>query len=151
MTYSMLLYAHSYYRYVVFALLIAVLVASLAGWLGKRPFTNWDNRFSLYFFISVHTMLLLGLVLYFVSPKVHFGGLDMKDGLSRYWTVEHITANLLAIVAFSLGRIQFKKQLTDAGKHRILFVFTAIGAVILIGSLTGGIYAPGLFGSSIAH
>jgi hypothetical protein len=96
-------------------------------------------------------MLLVGIILYFVSPKVHLHGLDMKDGMARYWTVEHITANLLAIVAFTLGRIRSKKQGTDTGKHRILFILTALGALILMGSLMGGMYAPGLFGSSFAH
>jgi len=145
--YTGLLHAHSGLRYVVLVLLVAVLAKSLLGWLGGKPFGKLDDRFSLFFFISIHTMLVLGLVLYFISPRVIFSASTMSDPVARYWTVEHITANIIAVVAFSLGRIRSKKQTTDAGKHRILFLFTAVGFVILVASLTGSVAAPGLFGS----
>jgi cytochrome bd-type quinol oxidase subunit 2 len=147
--YYFLLKSHSGFRYIVLALLVAVLASSLSGWLGKRSFTKLDNKISLFFFISVHSMLLVGLILYFVSPRVHFGPTTMSDAATRYWTVEHISANLVAIALFTVARIRSKKQTTDLDKHRMLFVFTFVGFILLMASLTAGIYAPGLFGSSV--
>ena len=142
-----LLHAHSGLRYVVLFLMIAVLAKSLDGWLQRKPFTGLDDKLSLFFFISVHLQLLVGLILYFVSPRVRFDGLS--DPMSRYWTVEHISLNLLAVVLFTLARTRGKKMPLPEGKHRILFVFTALGTAVLLYSLIGFEYAPGLVSSSM--
>jgi hypothetical protein len=140
--YKILFYSHSGFRYIVFALLILVLGASLIGWFGKKPYTNTDNKLSLFLFISVHVMATIGTVLYFLSPAVVFASTMMKNPTQRYWTVEHITANLIAVVFITLARTTSKRMvgndLSELGtrKHKRMFVFTAIGVVILIVSLT---------------
>jgi len=150
--YKILFYSHSGFRYVVFGLLILVLGSSLAGWLGKKTYTDNANKLSLYLFISVHVMATIGIVLYFVSPAVVFASTMMKNPIQRYWTVEHLTANLIAVVLITLARTTSKRMvgtdLTELGtrKHRRMFVFTAIGVAILVVSLTshpgGGIILP---------
>jgi hypothetical protein len=65
---------------------------AFADWFGKKPTANGSRKFNLFTMISVHTQILLGLILYFLSPNVKFGGGVMKDPTARYWTVEHISA-----------------------------------------------------------
>lgn len=149
--YTALLHTHSGLRYIVLLLLIAVLVKSLEGWLNRKPFSSLDDKLSLFFFISVHIQLTVGLALYFVSPMVRFGEGMMSDGLARYWSVEHITANLIAVVLFTLGRTRSKKMTLPEYKHRTLFLLTAAGAIVLFLSLTMSEYAPGLFGGRMAN
>ena len=146
--YKALLHAHSGLRYIVLLLLLAVLVKSLEGWMNRKPFTNTDDKLSLFFFISVHLQLAIGLILYFVSPKVHLDTM-MSDPMARYWSVEHITANIIAVALFTLARIKSKKMTLPEFKHRTLFMYTAAGTLLLIASLTISDYAPGLFGSSM--
>jgi membrane protein DedA with SNARE-associated domain len=146
--YKALLHTHSGFRYIVLALVVTLLFKSLSGWLGKKPFTKADDKISLFFFISAHTMLLFGLVLYFVSPQVQFGSGVMANPQARYWTVEHISANIIAIVFFSIARIKAKKLTDNTAKHKTLFIYTLIGFLVLIASLSAPM-APGLFGSSV--
>lgn len=71
---SILVVLHSLNRFVLLALLLVVLYKSLTGWLNKSAYTNADDKLSLALFISTHTQLLLGIILYFVSPIVIFSG-----------------------------------------------------------------------------
>lgn len=123
---------HSLNRFVLLALLLVVLYKSLMGWLNKSAYTNTDDKLSLGLFISTHTQLLLGLILYFVSPAVIFSAASMKEKLARYWLVEHITGMLIAIVLISVARISAKKLSDGTAKHKRLFVLNAIALVVIL-------------------
>lgn len=130
--YTGLLHLHSTLRYIVLILLIVVIVQSLIGWLSKKPYGSLDNRLGLFLFISTHTQLLVGLILYFVSPFVQFSGAAMKEASTRYWLVEHNTAMLIAIVLITLARTTSKKMQDNTAKHKRMFVFNAIALVIIL-------------------
>ena len=91
-----------------------------------------DNKLSLFLFISTHTQLLLGLILYFVSPAVIFSSHSMKEAVARYWLVEHSTGMLIAIVLISLGRILSKKLNDGTAKHKRLFIYNIIALVVIV-------------------
>ncbi|HEY0744135.1 MAG TPA: cytochrome B [Chryseosolibacter sp.] len=130
--YTGLLHTHSFLRYIVLILLIVVIIQSLMGWLNKKPYGAMDNRLGLFLFISTHTQLLVGLILYFVSPFVQFSGAAMKDPSTRYWLVEHNTAMLIAIVLITLARTTSKKMTDSTAKHKRMFVFNAIALAIIL-------------------
>jgi hypothetical protein len=129
--YSGLLYTHSVLRYFLLFLLLMVVVKSLAGWLGGKPYTKGDNQFSLFLLIATHLQLLVGLLLYFVSPAVQFSSETMKAPY-RYWTVEHIFMMLIAVVLITIARISHKKLPTDTAKHKRLFILNAVALLIII-------------------
>lgn len=129
---SILVVLHSLNRFVLLALLLVVLYKSLTGWLNKSAYTNADDKLSLALFISTHTQLLLGIILYFVSPIVIFSGASMKDPIARYWLVEHLTGMLIAIVLITMARITAKKLTDSTAKHKRLFIFNLIALVIVI-------------------
>ncbi len=130
--YTGLLHTHSLLRYVVLILLIVVIIQSLMGWLSRKPYGALDNRLGLFLFISTHTQLLVGLILFFVSPFVQFSGAAMKDPSTRYWLVEHNTAMLIAIVLITLARTTSKKMHDSNAKHKRMFIFNAIALVIIL-------------------
>lgn len=130
--YTGLLHTHSTLRYIILILLIVVIIQSLLGWLSKKPYGALDNRLGLFLFIATHTQLLVGLILYFVSPFVQFSGAAMKDASTRYWLVEHNTAMLIAIVLITLARTTSKKMQDSTAKHKRMFVFNAIALVIIL-------------------
>lgn len=130
--YPGLLQIHSILRYFVLILLVIVIVQSLIGWLNKKPYGAIENRIGLFLFISTHTQLLIGIILFFVSPFVQFSGSAMKDPSTRYWLVEHNTAMLIAIVFITLARTTSKKMTDSVAKHRRMFLFNAIALVIII-------------------
>lgn len=130
--YTGLLHTHSTLRYIVLILLVVVVIQSLIGLLNKRPYSALDNRMSLFLFISTHVQLLVGIILYFVSPFVQFSGAAMKDSSTRYWLVEHNTAMIIAIVLITLARSTAKKMSDPQAKHRRMFIFNAIALAIIL-------------------
>jgi hypothetical protein len=130
--YNGLLFTHSYLRYIILILLIVVIITSLMGMVNRKPYTNGDNKLSLYLFIATHLQLLLGLILFFVSPVVQFSGEAMKDSATRYWLVEHNTAMLIAIVFITLARTTSKKMTDSQAKHKRMLVFNLIALIIIV-------------------
>jgi hypothetical protein len=141
--YPGLLQAHSIIRYLLLILLVVVIVQSLVGLLNKRPYTSIDNRIGLFLFITTHTQLLLGIILYFVSPFVQFSGSAMKDASTRYWLVEHNTAMLIAIILITLARTTSKKMSADEAKHKRMFIFNTVALMIIL--LTIWLSGRGIF------
>ena len=91
-----------------------------------------DDKLSLGLFIFTHTQLLLGTILFFVSPIVIFSGASMKDFTARYWLVEHNTGMIIAIVLITIARISTKKMTDAVSKHKRMFIFNAIALVIIL-------------------
>jgi len=112
--------------------LLIVIVRSFTGWQKKSLYSPLDEKFSLLLFIFTHTQLVIGLIVYFVSPAVIFSASSMKDAIARYWLVEHITMMIIAIVLITLARITAKKMTEAAAKHKRLFIFNAIALVIIL-------------------
>jgi len=130
--YNGLLFAHSYLRYILLVLLVIVVITSLLGLANKKPYTNTDNKLSLFLFISTHLQLLIGLILFFVSPVVQFSGEAMKNSETRYWLVEHNTAMIIAVIFITLARTTAKKMADSQAKHKRMFIFNLIALVIIV-------------------
>jgi hypothetical protein len=130
--YTGLLHTHSLLRYFILLALIVVIVKAAMGLTNKQSFGKWDNKFSLYLLIFTHMQLLTGLILYFVSPFVKFGPDTMSVKETRYWTVEHLVAMLLAVVLITVARITSKRMSSDEGKHKRLFIFNLIALIIIL-------------------
>jgi hypothetical protein len=129
---SLLLATHSLIRYFLLILLLILIVRSLMGWLNKSAYSKMDDKVSLGVFILTHTQLLLGIILFFVSPIVIFSGASMKDSVARYWLVEHNTGMIIAIVLISIARISLKKMTDPVAKHKRMFIFNSIALAIIV-------------------
>ena len=127
-----LLLLHSITRYLVLIALLGVIIQSLTGMLQSKPYGNLENKAGLWLFIFTHTQLLLGLILYFISPVVVFSGNSMKDSVARYWLVEHSIMMLLAVVFITLARITAKKLSSDAARHKRLFIYNSLALILII-------------------
>ncbi len=128
-------YLHSGFRYIVLILVILAIIQALLGWLGKKNYTEGNRKLNLFALISAHTQLIIGLVLYFLSPLVQFSKATMKDATARYWTVEHITMMIIAIVLITVGYVRSKKALLPEKKHFNIFVFYLLAVIIVIVTL----------------
>ena len=133
--YSGLLHSHSYLRYAVLILLVIVVVTSFLGWTGKKNYSATDNKLSLYLFIATHLQLLIGLILYTQSSWVQFGKLALKIKEVRYWTMEHATIMIIAIVLITMARITAKKLSSAEAKHKRMFIFNSIALVLILAGI----------------
>jgi hypothetical protein len=66
--YNVMLHAHSVGRWIVLLLLLFAIINSLIA--GRRPFIKSDNRLGLLLTIFSDLMLLIGIYLYVVGPRV---------------------------------------------------------------------------------
>lgn len=123
---NILLHAHSGLRYVVLGLLIAAIFTAYSNW---QKGSQGDSKLYLFTLIATHTQLLIGLVLYFMSPKVNFDLISEK--VFRFYSIEHVFMMLIAIVLITLGRVRSKK-LTGADKHRTVLYFYALALIIIL-------------------
>jgi peptidoglycan/LPS O-acetylase OafA/YrhL len=130
--YTGLLHTHSLLRYFVLIALVIVIVKSLMGFINKQPFGKLDNKLSLYLLIFTHLQFLAGIILYFVSPWVKFGSTTMSDKLTRYWTVEHLTGMLVAVVLITVARASSKRLADDTAKHKRLFILNFVALVVIV-------------------
>jgi uncharacterized membrane protein len=119
-------------RYFVLLALLIVIVTSLLGLMNRKPYTVTDGKLSLVLFITTHTQLLVGLILYFVSPFVVFGSTTMSDKMTRYWTVEHIFGMLVAVVLITVARSTSKRMTDDQAKHKRMFIFNLVALVVIV-------------------
>jgi heme A synthase len=136
--YSIVQELHSIFRYVVFVLVLMAIIQSLLGWLGKNPYTEFNRKINLFALISAHTQLLIGIVLYFLSPLVQFNSGTMKNDTTRYFTVEHWFMMIIAIVLITIGHSKSKKQTSPEAKHRTILIFYGIALLVVIGALAAG-------------
>ena len=136
--YSIVQQLHSVMRYAVIVLVLMAIIQSLLGWLGKNPYTPFNKKINLFAMISAHTQLLVGIVLYFLSPLVQFNSTTMKNETTRYFTVEHWVMMIIAIVLITIGHSKSKKLVLPEAKHRVVFIFYGLALLVVIGALAAG-------------
>jgi len=128
---------HSYWAYLVLLILFMATINALIKFFGKKEFHAKDFRISLFTLIVSHLQLLLGLLLYFVSPRLQvwsesgMGGV-MKDSVNRLYLVEHPLVNIIAVVLITMGYSKHKKKLTSTPKFKMLSIFYTIALVLYL-------------------
>lgn len=132
--YNGLSHAHSGLRWVVLILLIAAIYNAFSK---KRsaPWTAKDKKIALFAMIFTHIQFVLGLVLYFKSPKVVFSSETMGDSLLRFYAVEHITLMLVAIALITVGYSKAKRATSDTKKFGAVATFYLIGLILILASI----------------
>lgn len=122
---------HSGWAYLALLLLVIAVFNSFSGWFSKREFTSKDKKLGLFALIATHLQLVIGFILYFLSPKGLDGlGSDI-DGM-RLTALEHPIVNILAIVLITIGWSRHKKAVASDLKFKSLFVFYLLGLVLIL-------------------
>jgi len=135
--YEIILTLHSYWAYLVLLILILATGNALVKFFLGKEYSAKDFRISLFTLIVSHIQLLIGLLLYFVSPRLQLfselgmGGI-MKDALNRLYLVEHPTINILAVVLITVGYSKHKKKLTSTPKLKLIAIFYTIALVLFL-------------------
>ena len=128
---------HSYWAYLAVLLLVIAFVNALIGLTKNKEFSDKDLRISLFTLIVIHIQLILGFIVYYVSPYYEsmreIGmGATMKDAGIRLYTVEHPLMMILAIVLITIGFSKHKKQTKDKGKFKTITIFYGLGLLFVL-------------------
>ncbi|MCL9805982.1 hypothetical protein NAT51_10635 [Flavobacterium amniphilum] len=123
---------HSGWAYLALLLVLIVVVNSGIGFSSKREFTGTDRKIALFGLIAAHIQLLVGLILYFVSPlgKALLG--EMKDPAARLTSLEHPLINIIAIVFITIGWSKHKKLAESTAKFKTISIFFGIGLLLIL-------------------
>ena len=135
--YTTVKFLHSYWAYLVLLVLVLATVNALIKLVGKKEFEAKDLRISLFGLITSHIQLVLGLILWFVSPYFQTlldsgMGAVMKDATLRLYVVEHPITNILAIVLITMGWSKHKKKVASSSKFKSIGVFYLLGLLLLL-------------------
>lgn len=130
--YYLTLIFHSTVRYFVLIAMLISIFRSARGWFGGAEFGKTDEKLSVWLLIMAHTQLILGLLLYALSPNVQFSAGTMAEKTLRYWTVEHIFTMILAITLITISRITSKRATSDLGKHKRVFLYNAFALALIL-------------------
>lgn len=102
----------------------------------KKPFQAASKKIALFTMIAAHLQLVLGLILYFISPLVNTAladmGKAMKDAALRFWAVEHLSTMLIGIVFITLGYSLSKRATTDTARNKKAFIFFSLGLLAVV-------------------
>ncbi len=129
--------AHSYLAYVVLVVLIIAVVNAILGFTGDKLFTlEKDFRISLFALILAHLQLLLGLLLYFISPNglnaLLTEGIGQLNSAARLLALEHPLTNILAIALITIGWSRHKKVMEARKKFRTIAIFYGLGLLLIL-------------------
>ncbi|SEA82683.1 hypothetical protein SAMN05443667_109137 [Flavobacterium gillisiae] len=123
---------HSGWAYIALVLLVVAVVNALMGMFSKKEFTARDRKIAIFGLIGTHTQLLIGLILYFVSP-LGFASLgQMSDKALRLTSLEHPLINIIAITLITIGWSKHKKLTTSESKFKTFSIFYGLGLLLIL-------------------
>lgn len=125
---------HSFLAYLVLLALAVALVHAVLGLVGKRPFLPISRKLVLFSLIFTHLQVLLGLILYFISPlgMRNLSGETMKIAEQRLFALEHPLMMLLAVVLITIGYSKAKRATVDSQKFKLITWFYGIGLILIL-------------------
>lgn len=128
--YSILQNAHAGWAYLVLLLVLVAVINSLAN--GSKEFAPKDKKIALFALIASHLQLLIGLILYFVSPRGMAAMSQMGDKAMRLTALEHPVINIIALVLITMGWSKHKKAADSAAKFKCISLYYGLGLVLIL-------------------
>jgi hypothetical protein len=123
---------HSGWAYLALLLLLVAVVNAIIGVTSKKDFAAKDRKIALFALIGTHTQLLIGILLYFVSPlgKAAFG--QMSNAELRLTSLEHPLINLIAIILITIGWLKHKKLINSEAKFKTFAIYYGLGLLLIL-------------------
>ncbi len=138
---------HSFLPYLFFASGLFLVTRSIIGWRARLTYSKIDNTLRVVVLSLAHIQLIIGFILYFLSPitKSAFEdfGAAMKDSILRFYAVEHITINIIAIILITVGSVKVKREIIEFKKHKWAALFFGFGTILILSRIPWHVW-PGL-------
>lgn len=125
---------HSYLAYFVLTILLITVINSFIGWFSNSHFSTKDLRISLFALILTHIQLLIGFILYFVSPNFsewQKGVANVMGNSSlRLYLVEHPITNIFGVFLITIGWSLHKRQPLSNKRFLRIGLFYFLGLIL---------------------
>ncbi len=125
---------HNITRWLVLLAGLWAMVSSFSGLIARRNWTSGDRTAGLAFSALFGIQLVLGLILYAISPVVRVGLADYANAATqvKFFTVYHFVVMFIAFILAQLGYSRSKRALTDGGKFRTAAIFYTIAMLLTL-------------------
>jgi hypothetical protein len=133
--YPILVHIHSSLRWLVLLFVIAAIVNAGLKLTRKSSSNCNDCAFNRLALIFMHLQLVLGLVLYFISPKVVFDAASMKDSMLRFFLIEHIGLMIIAVIIVTIGYVKSNRAVDELKKQKQVLVYFSIALLLILVSI----------------
>lgn len=138
--YSFILLLHSIIRWLALILLIAAFFKAWMGVFSGEKWSTRDRKLGIGVIASLHTQLLLGLLLYIgLSPVTSAAfknmGAAMKDPTLRFWAVEHIFTAIIGIAVSQAAMILAIRAKEDNKRFLRAAVGYSLGLLCILAAI----------------
>lgn len=123
---------HSGWAYLVLLLLAIVVILSIVGYVSKKEFTSTNRKLALFALIFSHVQLLVGLILWVISPIGKAALSDMSNSATRLTALEHPLINIIAIILITVGWSKHKKISDGLIIHKNFSIFYGLGLLLIL-------------------
>ena len=134
--YPILLLLHNFMRWLVLASLLFSIYRACRGAVSKIPFTKTDNAARHWTATITHIQLLIGMVLYFQSPVIHYFRASTRHAFRHpditFFGLIHSSLMLIAIVLVTIGSARAKRQQTDSAKYKTILTWYSVALLIIL-------------------
>ena len=133
--YEIIQKAHSGFAYLALLALIIAVVNSLVGLFSKKEFSPLDRKIAIITLSLIHTQLVIGAVVWFISPLGMASLGQMKDAALRLTSLEHPVTNIIAIILITVGWVKHKKLITSVSKFKTFSIYYGLGLVLILSKI----------------
>ena len=133
--YPLIKILYYYWSYITLLVLIYAFLNALIGKIKGSDFELKDLRISLFGLIFSYLQLLIGLLLYIVSPWFkQWSKLGIMNVISnsqiRFYLVENPSLNIIVILLITIGWSMLKKHSDPGKKFLRIIIFYGLGLII---------------------
>jgi len=125
---------HSFTAYLSLLFISTAIVWAFYGWFTNKDFNKNSRIISLLGLVGAHSQMLIGFILYFVSPLglSNFSGDAMKNASTRLYILEHPLTMILAIGLITFAHSKAKKLDDSRKKHKLIAVFYTLALILIL-------------------
>lgn len=135
--YNIVLVLHSFVRWAVVILGAWATAQALLGWLGRREWTRRDDRWGVFFTLSMDVQVLLGLILYvFLSPLTQAAFRNFGEAMAsadlRFFAFDHIFMMIVALGVAHVGRALSRRTTEAQARHKRAAIFFGLATLFVL-------------------
>jgi len=121
--YQIIQHLHSGWAYLTLLMAIIFFLAVSYYALNKKIKDNTITKISFFTTLVFHVQMLVGIILYFVSPYAQWTENTMKDETTRLYALEHPLIMFTAVILVTVANSKIKKSETIKIPVAILGLF----------------------------
>ena len=131
-----ILQLHSLWAILTMTIIFYTVLRCFFSALQNKIFKLLDLRIALFTLIFCHIQFVIGIILYFLSPKFKwwYNGFEeiLKNDEYFFYLVKHPLLNIFSILSITIGWSLFKKAKTNQKRFIRIGIFYLIGFLLIL-------------------